>query len=146
MYILIGCLAALWTLAGQNPDEAAVRAVVSSYMDARQSKDPRQIEALFTADADQLISSGEWRRGRDEVVRGTLTSSRANEGKRTISVVALRFVSPDVAIVDGRYELASSSGDVRRMWTTLVLRRGPGGWQISAVRNMLPAPPSPPNR
>jgi hypothetical protein len=29
------------------------------------------------------------------------------------------------------------------MWTTIVLKRGPDGWRIAAIRNMLPATPAP---
>jgi len=47
--------------AGTAGDEAAVRAIVQKYMDARDHQDARALEALFTADADQLVSSGEWR-------------------------------------------------------------------------------------
>ena len=44
---------------------------MARYVDARDRKDAKATEALFTADADQLVSSGEWRKGRDAVVRGT---------------------------------------------------------------------------
>jgi uncharacterized protein (TIGR02246 family) len=105
-------------------DEAAIREVVSKYVDARERIDPKAVEELFTSDADQLVSSGEWRRGRDAVVRGTMESSRRTGGKRTITVESLRLVTPDVAIADGRYELAGlAGGATRSMWTTLVLKR-----------------------
>jgi len=45
--------------------------VVAKYVDARERIDPKAVEPLFTSDADQLVSSGEWRRGREAVVRGT---------------------------------------------------------------------------
>src|SRR4051812_641953 len=44
-------------------DEAAIREVVRKYMDAREAQDPKAIEPLFTADADQLVSDGAWREG-----------------------------------------------------------------------------------
>ena len=52
-------------------DDAAIRGMVQKYMDARENNNPRAIEALFTSDADQLVSSGEWRKGRSEVVKGS---------------------------------------------------------------------------
>ena len=67
-----------------------------------------RLAALFTADADQLTSSGEWRRGRDELVRGTLASSKANSGARTITIKTVRFPAPDVAIADGEYVIGAS--------------------------------------
>jgi uncharacterized protein (TIGR02246 family) len=112
--------------------------VVQKYVHARESMDANAIEALFTADADQLVSTGEWRKGRGDVVKGTMASSQSSAGKRTITVVSVRFPAPGLAIVDGRYEI---SGPVTRsMWTTLVLTRSSDGWRIAAIRNMLPAP------
>jgi uncharacterized protein (TIGR02246 family) len=123
-------------------DEAAVREVVRKYVDAREARDPKAIEPLFTADADQLVSDGTWRKGRDELVRGMLESSRRNPARRSIAVESVRLLSPDVALVDGRYiQEGRGGGQDRAMWTTIMLKRGPEGWRIAAIRNMLPAPP-----
>jgi uncharacterized protein (TIGR02246 family) len=125
-----------------NKDEAAIRGVVSQYVAAREAIDPKAVEALFTSDADQLVSSGEWRKGRDAVVRGSIASSRNSGGKRTITVESIRMITADVAIADGRYELAGmAEGATRSMWATLVLKRTEQGWRITAIRNMLPAAP-----
>ena len=137
------CLLAAVSLSAQSPsaDEPAVRDVVKKYVDARERKDAQAIEALFTTDADQLVSTGEWRKGRGEVVKGTLASSQSNAGKRTITVESVRFVAPGVALADGRYEIAGGAGgESRKMWTAFVLTRGSDGWRIAAIRNMLPAP------
>lgn len=125
-------------------EEAAIRAVVKQYVDARERLDPKAVEQLFTSDADQLVSSGEWRKGREAVVRGTLASSTSTGGKRTITVESVRFVTSDVAIADGRYELTGlAGGATRSMWTMFVLKRSGKDWQITAIRNMLPAAPAP---
>jgi len=125
-------------------DEPPIREIVSKYVEARERNDPKAVEALFTSDADQLVSSGEWRKGRAAVVRGAMASSRNTGGKRTITVEQVRFVAPDVAIADGRYELTGLSGGTNRsMWTTLIVKKTSKGWRIAAIRNMLPAPPAP---
>lgn len=122
-------------------DESAIREVVKNYVEARERKDPQAIESLFTSDADQLVSSGEWRKGRNDVVKGTLASSQGNAGRRTITLESVRFISPDVALADGRYEIAAGPGaETRKMWTSLVLKRDSNGWHIAAIRNMLPSP------
>ena len=124
-------------------DTAAIKALVRQYVDAREHNDPKAVESLFTDDADQLVSSGEWRRGREAVVKGTLASSQATGGKRTVTVETVRFVAPGVAVADGRYEIAGTKGgETRRMWSTFVMTRGNSGWRIAAIRNMLPAPPA----
>jgi uncharacterized protein (TIGR02246 family) len=139
------CLVFAGSLLAQTAgDEAAIRGMVQKYMDARENNDPHAIEALFTSDADQLVSSGEWRKGRSEVVKGAMASSRSSGGKRTITVTSVRFLAPAVALADGRYELTGlAAGATRSMWTSLVLTRGSDGWRIAAIRNMLPAAPAP---
>jgi uncharacterized protein (TIGR02246 family) len=121
-------------------DEGAVRALVAAYVDAREKRDPAAIGALFTADADQVNSAGDWRRGRDGIVKGTLESSARNSGARRITVKSVRFAGPGLAIVDGDYEIgpATGSGAARQMWTTFVMVRQPEGWKIAAIRNSLP--------
>ena len=131
------------TLFGQ--DEAAVRGVVQKYVDAREARDPKAVEALFTEDADQLVSDGVWRKGREAIVKGTLASSQASGGARTIAVQTVRFLSADVAIADGRYTLAGSNGSpTREMWTSIFVVRKGGTWRIAGIRNMLPAAQAPP--
>ena len=86
-------------------DEAAIRDVVRKYVDAREKRDPALIAALFTEDADQVTTAGEWRRGRDNIVTGGIASSQANPGTRDIAIEAVRFLAPGVALADGRYEI-----------------------------------------
>ncbi len=124
-------------------DEAAVKAVVGRYVDAREMRNAAAVEALFTQDADQLVSTGEWRRGRDAIVKGTLASSESTGGHRSITVEAVRFISADIALVDGRYVISGlAEGQPRRMWSTFLMKLTPDGWRIAAIRNMLPAPPA----
>jgi uncharacterized protein (TIGR02246 family) len=142
--ILVVCATAVAAAAGQNKpappaaDETAVRDVVKRYVDARERRDASAIRALFTEDADQLTSSGEWRRGREDVVKGTLASSAGNAGTRTITVDSVRFPAAGVALADGAYTIAGA-GTTRNMRTSFVMIRSGDGWRISAIRNMLPA-------
>jgi uncharacterized protein (TIGR02246 family) len=128
----------------QSNEETAIREVIRKYVDAREQQDPKAVEALFTADADQLTSSGEWRKGRPDIVKGTLASSQNSGGKRTITIETVRLIAPTVAIADGRYEIAGlAGGGTRSMWTSFTLAHQNGAWRIAAIRNMLPAPPVP---
>ena len=143
MAALIIRAAAAAAAQSDSGQETAVRRVVSDYVAAREHGDAAAVEALFTDHADQLVSSGEWRRGRAELVRGTLASSRSNAGARTVTVRAVRFPTPDVAIADGEYVIGGTPGAAaRNMWSTFVMVRSGGRWRIDAIRNMLPAPPA----
>ena len=133
-------LLSLFLALAHTADEQAIRGVVQKYVDAREARDPKAVEALFTADADQLVSDGVWRKGREAIVTGTLESSQRATGKRTIEVESVRVLAKDVAVADGRY-LAGG----RQMWTSIMLTRKKGVWKIAGIRNMLPAPqPGPP--
>ncbi len=118
--------------------EDAVRELVARYVDARERRDPSAVRALFTSDADQLTTSGEWRRGIDQIVTGTTASSERNPGRRAIQIETVRFLSPDIALADGRYEIQGAAGTPRPMWTTFVVTRTKDGWRIAAIRNMRP--------
>jgi len=146
LILLAACFLATLPASAQprTADEAAIKEVVRKYVDARDKRDPTLLEALFTPDADQLVTTGEWRQGRENVVKGGLASSQANPGSRAITIETVRFVAPDVAIADGRYEIAGTAGAApRKMRTTFVLtRRGPSAaWLITAIRNMAPTEP-----
>lgn len=139
--IIVACLAATGVVAGAQrqpaaaTDEAAVRDLVRRFTDAREKSDAKAIEALLTADADQYTSAGEWRRGLPRVVTGMIETSARNPGTRAINIAAIRFLTPDVAIVDGGY---TTGADARQLWTTLVVKREAAGWRIAAIRNVAP--------
>ncbi|MCC6262186.1 MAG: SgcJ/EcaC family oxidoreductase [Bryobacterales bacterium] len=138
LLIMSASLAALAQTGGG--DAAAIRSLVAKYAEAREQADAAAIQRLFTAGADQLVSNGEWRRGRESLVKGMLASSRGNPGARTITVESIRLLSTDVAIADARYEIDASDGrEARRMWSTFLAVRGEDGWRIAAIRNMAPA-------
>ena len=126
-------------LAAQSPArDAPIIQIVADYNAARDSQDPAAIEKLFTDDADQLVSNGVWRRGKDVLVKGMLASSAGNPGDRTLTVETVRFMTADVALADARYEIAGADS-VRKMWSTFLVVKTADGWRIAAIRNMLPA-------
>jgi uncharacterized protein (TIGR02246 family) len=128
----------------KTPDDAAVRALVERYQAAREAGDKAALTALFVADADQLVSSGEWRRGREAVVTGSLASSQQNAGKRTLTVETVRMIAAGVALADSRYDIAQADGVTRRMWASWLVVKDGDVWKIAAIRNMAPAGPAGP--
>jgi uncharacterized protein (TIGR02246 family) len=144
IFITLLTLTVLSPAAAQAPvsDDAAVRALVDAYSAARDKGDAAALTALFTADADQLVSSGEWRRGRDAVVKGSLASSQQAQGKRTFTIDTVRMIAANVAVADSRYEIAQTDGTTRRMWASWLVVKDGAVWKIAAIRNMLPAAPA----
>ena len=116
---------------------------MKAYVAARERSDAAGIGALFADGADQLTSAGEWRKGRDEIVRGTLASSKQTSGTRTIALETIRFPASGVALADGQYN-RRRAGRHPEIWTTFLLVRTSDSWRIAAIRNMLPAAPAAP--
>jgi uncharacterized protein (TIGR02246 family) len=123
-------------------DEAAIRAVVQAFIDTREANDAQGLAALLTADVDQMLTSSRFRSGRDAVIEGSVSTTQSTGGSRTIDLETIRFVTSDVAIVDGPYlSLGRADGSDLRMHTTMVLTREDGLWKIAAIRNMVPTTP-----
>lgn len=116
-----------------------IYALIAAYSLARETQDSLLLKRILTEDIDQLVSSGEWRKGIGEALQGMRRSSEANPGTRTLTVEHLRFLGSKCAIADARYEIRNSQGTTRRMWSTFVVVRHQGRWKITAIRNMLPS-------
>ncbi|WP_425637785.1 DUF4440 domain-containing protein [Algoriphagus yeomjeoni] len=124
-----------------NPKEESQKIIdlISSYSKARETKDSVLLKEILVKDIDQLVSSGVWRKGIAEAVKGMMESSTENPGDRTLKVESIRFLGQEAALVDCRYEIKNADGTIRKMWSTFVAEAVKGKWKISAIRNMLPS-------
>lgn len=137
--MLAAATAAAQQESGRAADEAAIREVVSAYIGTREDDDAGSLAALLTEDVDQQTTSGALRSGRDAVVTGSLRTTTETGGDRHIGIDSIRFVHPEVAIVDGPYDIVGRrDGTDRHYRTTMVLTKDAGAWRIAAIRNMLP--------
>jgi uncharacterized protein (TIGR02246 family) len=116
-----------------------ISSLIDKYSEAREKRDTVLLKSILTPDVDQLVSSGEWRTGVGESVKGMLRSSQNSPGKRTLTVDKIRLIDAQSAIADARYEIQNADGTVRKMWSTFVVTQKKGQWKISAIRNMLPS-------
>ncbi|MGB5272891.1 MAG: DUF4440 domain-containing protein [Flavobacteriaceae bacterium] len=142
LLLLLICFSA--TLWAQNNEPNAqqtrdIEGLIAAYAQARESRDTVLLKNILTDDIDQLVSSGQWRRGMAEAVEGMLQSSASNPGGRTLTVEKIRLLSKGSAIVDARYEIANADGSIRKMWSSFIVVDSQGQWKITAIRNMLPS-------
>ena len=115
--------------------------LIDNYARAREKKDAVLLDSILTTDVDQLVSSGKWRKGKKESMKGMLQSSSSNPGTRTLKIEKIRFLNPVSAIADARYQIQNADGTTRKMWSTFIVVYGEDRWEITAIRNMLPARP-----
>ena len=116
-----------------------IHSLIDQYSKARAKKDSLLLKNILTPDVDQLVSSGTWRKGIQESMKGMLRSSENNPGTRTLKIESIRLLNPLCGIVDARYEIKNPEGATRKMWSTFIVVAIEGEWKISAIRNMLPA-------
>lgn len=121
-------------------DEAAIRAVIQKQDDTRNKADWKGMSALFTDDAAQLTSAGEWRKGRAEIEKGVAQgmATTYKGGKYTTKVDRVQMLAPTVALVDAAFEISNIAGGARRGHSTYALVKSGGQWRIAAVRSMVP--------
>ena len=116
-----------------------ITTLIAQYSQARETKDAELLTKILTKDIDQLVSSGTWRRGFDTALQGMMRSSNQRPGSRTLTVETVRFLTPQSAIADARYEVTNQDGSKRKMWSSFIVVHQDNRWKIAAIRNMLPA-------
>jgi uncharacterized protein (TIGR02246 family) len=140
--LLVALAPTVWT-AGQAGDEPSIRKVLQQYDETRNRGDWKAYGALFIPDADQLTSSGTWRRGTTEIMKSTadITATTYKGGKYTTTVDRVRVIAPTVALVDGAFEISNlAGGGTRKGLISMVLVKDGGQWRVAATRSMVPTP------
>ena len=143
--LLLSHLACIMFLYGQDipvndKHQKAITTLIDQYSQAREKRDTALLKTILTPNADQLVSTGEWRVGVNAAVEGMMKSSANSPGTRTLQVEKIQTITSSSAIVDCRYEIRNTDGTARKMWSTFIVIVDKKTWKIMAIRNMLPAP------
>jgi len=143
-------LAAVATYAqgGRAGDEAAIQRQIEQFAAAWNKADAKAAAQFFTEDGDYVSSTGQMAEGRAGIER-VLTDQFAGVYKGATlktTVTAIRFLKPDVAIVNGTFEVSGMHGpdgkelQVRKGLSTNIAAKQGDKWLIAALRGMVPAP------
>ena len=130
---------------GSEADSAAIREVIEQRRVAWNAEDSDTYAKLLTSDADIVSATGRAAYGRDEVLR-LYQEQRAGayRGATVLSMVVTRikFVRPDVAVVDAEFEIEGVRGQdgktiplVTGLNNFLVVKEN-GRWLISSIRGI----------
>jgi uncharacterized protein (TIGR02246 family) len=119
-----------------DADSAAIRLVITNFLDAFNRHDAHAWAMPFAEDGDFTNVTGLTRHGRKEVEERftELFASRLKTAHRTSTVRHIRFITPDVAAVDADWELVGSKASdgsenpVRKGLFTWVLTKQNGHW------------------
>jgi uncharacterized protein (TIGR02246 family) len=127
-------------------DEDMIRARTDEFEQAVSSGDVKAIGALFVEDSDLVDQAGVMHHGRaaieeryQKLFDGPYKGAQAN-----LEVTSIRFVRPEIAIIDGTYELNGMKspdglplGMIRGMFTNVSVKQN-GQWMLHCSRPMLP--------
>ncbi len=149
------CTVALLSTAcfAENKEEAAVQKRIGEFQDAWNKKDAKAIAGFWAEDGDLINPMGMAATGRagiEKIVAGDLANF-IRDGKTTFTVNHIRFVKPDVIIIDMVHEISGAHGPdgsvmpSAKVMVTGVGMKKDGTWSWLAARPMVPfMPPAPP--
>lgn len=128
--------------AAQTRDEQAIRAVEAAYDAAWDAGDLAGLLALLAPDVVVVNPFGEATQGRDDFGRSlaSLIASGASGSRHRSRILGVRFVTDDVAVLDGEAtidglppDVAAGNGPVVHRFTDLFVRKD-GVWLIAQIR------------
>ena len=124
----------------QSPaDDAAVRARLAAYADARNRRDAHAEALSYAPDGDFRSSLGPFVSGREAIEKQLTVNDPSYRFGLTIT--HLRFLAPQTAIADAEVKAGVSGTQATLVGTYVLTKRG-SEWLIAAARiARAPAPP-----
>lgn len=122
-------------------EEAAIRKAAGAYAAAFAKGDAAAALAMWTSDAEFIDDDGKVHRGHDSLsplFKKTLPSFKGY--KITMKLTSVRFVKPDVALVDGEQTFTAPRGEPDHNRFTSVWIKTDGQWRIRSARDLTPDP------
>jgi uncharacterized protein (TIGR02246 family) len=142
--LALTCLAFFWAAGTERAgaqaaanDEAALRATVDAYSASLGTGDLNAIMNHWSPDADFTSDSGDVTKGRDAI--GKLMAANLAElktGKSAVKIDTIRFLTNDVAAMDGAVEFTPANGPLESNRFSAVWARKNGRWIIASARDL----------
>jgi uncharacterized protein (TIGR02246 family) len=126
----------------RGEEEDAIHKAAAAYNAAFAKGDADAVLAMWTADGEFIDDDGKVYRGREALASLFTKSLPSYKGyKITGKLTSVRFIKPDVALVDGEQTFTPPRGtpDVSRF--TSVWVKVDGQWRIRSGRDLTPEPP-----
>lgn len=125
-------------------DETAIRKLLQDFADAWNAGDGDGCSRPFAVDADFTNVMGLRAHGRETIAQGhaEILATVYRGSRASATVHGIRFVRPDVAVVDADLALADGQGNpypvAHRSNSNIVACRNGDGWSIVSFHNMIP--------
>lgn len=126
----------------QSSDELPVRELQLQFLNGWSASDSHAISALFREDADLVIPTGLFIHGRSNIdlFYSSVFASGYKGSRAASEVTQVRFLKPDVALVDGKWSIegahtaeGKSAPAELGIFSLVAVKQG-ALWRISALR------------
>lgn len=130
-----------------SADERAIRAGADAFTRAYNAGDARAVAEQFAEDADVVDVDGERTRGRAAIEERLAATFQSEPGLQiTMTIDSLRFVTPDVAVEEGRNTVVSPGGAPLFRRHLVIHAKRNGRWLMESVREEKEPPVRPHDR
>jgi uncharacterized protein (TIGR02246 family) len=145
--VLVSSLVSVASAQKAGKDEETVRQMQADFAAAWNKHDAKAMAALWAEDGDVINPAGKVAKGRADVEK-LMAEEHATFAKGTTftnNVTGVRFLKPDVALLDASYEIAGvmgpggKAGSMKGLYTVVLVKKG-GKWWVSSARPMVPLP------
>jgi uncharacterized protein (TIGR02246 family) len=128
------------TPSSANADEAAIRQIVKQLEDGWNAHDGKAFAAPFATDADYVVVSGMFVKGREAIEQGHIGifTTIYKDSRNVATIKSVRFLRPDIAVAHVEWNLEfKMNGEARKghAMNTLILAKEGGKWSIAAFQN-----------
>jgi uncharacterized protein (TIGR02246 family) len=125
-------------------DEEAIQTILNDFISAWNAHDVKSFSHLFAEDADFTNVKGVSRHGRNafEEFHAPLFKTIWANSTQTITEKKIRFIKPDVAAVDARWDLTGlkkpdgSDAPPRNGLLMFIMTKQASRWEITVMHNM----------
>ncbi|MFB3920402.1 MAG: SgcJ/EcaC family oxidoreductase [Terriglobia bacterium] len=135
--------------AGSAQDEEAIRKLHQSFAEAWTNHDATAMAKFWSEDGDFISPDGQFTSGRDRI-ENYLAEAHTGDfatAKLAITVKSIRFLKPDVAVVNAEDEISGGRdwfdkpmASQKAIATSVVVKKD-GQWSTAAYRLFVPPPP-----
>ena len=137
-------------LLAAEADEAAIRKIHADFTAAWNRHDPAALAAIWSADGDLVNPEGRSAKGRAEVQKNFAAEQAAIYKSSTFAntVTGIRFLTPDIAIVDASFEIQNATPPnappmtQKGLYKAVMVKEG-GTWRTASAMAMAPVAPPP---